>query len=191
MIVVLAILLAGALLWKPTKAAAPNLPNEDGNYNGIIIQNGAITRPEIGYFNTKLFTSRPTQSSGRHSIRAEKEVSEQNLRVWLSKHESPLEPYSEQLAKSPYSSTIIGICTIEQYSCTKAPFNNYWGIFCGKALCRYDSIPNGIQAANDLLDKMYNNGHTTVESLNCYYVVPCSSNWLNTVLATKQTLENL
>lgn len=34
-------------------------------------------------------------------------------------------------------------------------------------------------------------GYDTIEELNCYYVQPCSANWLRVVLTTKATLESL
>jgi len=131
-------------------------------------------------------------SGGWHSTRAEKQVSAEHLRVYLMLRESPLAAHSEQLLASPHWSTIIGICTIEQYGCSKAPYNNYWGIMCGSGkLCHYESLEAGINAISNLLVKYESRGKDTLEELNGYYVVPASANWFNTVLKTKQLVENL
>src|SRR2546430_1532307 len=53
---------------------------------------------------------KPVQAqSGRHSTRAEKQISVEQLQLYLSNHNSPLALYAAQLAASPYYSTIIGI----------------------------------------------------------------------------------
>lgn len=105
---------------------------------------------------------------------------------------SPLAPHAALLLESPHWSTIIGICTIEQYNCTRAPANNYWGIMCGKGvLCKYATLEEGIRAISTLLEKYESRGKDTLEELNGYYVVPASNNWYNTVLKTKLKVENL
>lgn len=139
----------------------------------------------------RVVSSQKVQPSGRHSTRAEKQISEEALLLYLQQRNSPLAGFSSQILASPYWSTIIGICTIEQYGCTRAPGNNYWGIMCGGKVCTYQTMELGIAAVSSLLDKMYDRGRTTVESLNGHYVVPASSNWLNTVLKTKLELESL
>lgn len=58
-------------------------------------------------------------------------------------------------------------------------------------LRRFPSPESGIQSISNLLAKYEANGKDTIEKLNCYYVQPCSNNWLNTVLKTKQVVENL
>jgi len=181
----------------------PNIQNKiivavhQDNYTSkdIVIKNGAIIA--LAQIPNPTSNIRPSRKavgipSGRHSTRAEKQISPELLRQYLGGKGSPLAGYTESLLQSPYWSTIIGICTIEQYGCTRAPGNNYWGIMCGKGkLCAYSSIPDGISAINALLTKYEANGHDTIESLNGYYVVPASSNWYNTVLSTKLKLESL
>jgi hypothetical protein len=130
-----------------------------------------------------------TAYNGRHSTRAEKQISEQSLEQYLSAKGSPLALYSPNILASPYWSTIIGICTIEQYGCTRAPGNNYWGIGPGRT---YPTPEAGIHAISDLLAKYETDGkHTSIESLNGFYVQPASNNWLQTVLKTKAYLESL
>ena len=127
----------------------------------------------------------------RHSTRAENQIPVEALTSYLEERHSPLAAMSAQLLQSPYYSTIIGICTIEQYGCTKAPGNNYWGIMGSSGLRKFSSLEGGIEAIDALLARYEDNGHNTIESLNGYYVQPASQNWLNTVLNTKELLESL
>lgn len=126
--------------------------------------------------------------SGGHTTKAEKQITVEKLRLYLEQKGSPLAPYSEQILASPYWSTIIGICTIEQYGCTRAPYNNYWGIGPGK---KYATPEEGITTISEFLAKADKAGRNTLEKLNGWYVVPASSNWFNVVLTTKTKLENL
>lgn len=141
-------------------------------------------------------TSTPLPENGIqsrwHSTKAEKTISTEVLRAYLEGIKSPLAPYSTQILESPHWSTIIGICTIEQYNCTHAPGNNYWGLMCpGKGLCKYATLADGITAISARLVKYDVNGHDTIEKLNGYYVYPASSNWYNTVIKIKTHLESL
>lgn len=136
------------------------------------------------------------ESSGRHSTRSQ--VSMDKLRLYLTLRSSPLSDYAEQIASSSYAGTIIGICTIEQYGCTKAPHWNYWGIKetgqCGKSargFAQYCTAEEGIESISSLLARYEARGKDTIEDLNGYYVQPASQNWLNTVLKIKAQLENL
>lgn len=138
------------------------------------------------------------QVSRLHSTRAEKQISEEALRNLLEARHSPLAPFAGQILASPYWSTIIGICTIEQYGCTKAPNWNFWGIkssgkcgASGKGFARYCTAEEGIQAISNLLARYESKSKDTLEELNGYYVQPASSNWLNTVIKAKDELERL
>jgi hypothetical protein len=128
------------------------------------------------------------QASGQHSTRAEGAISAEQLKIFLLDRGSPLSPYAGQILLSPYWSTIIGICWIEQYGCTRAPGNNYWGIGPG---IHYPTIPEGIAAIDTLLTKYEAKGKDTIEELNGYYVQPASANWFNTVVKIKNELESL
>lgn len=95
---------------------------------------------------------------------------------------------------SPHWSTIIAICTIEQANCSRLPGGtnwNLWGIGGSSGLKRYASAEEGISAISGLLAGYELKGYDTIEELNCYYVQPCSANWLRVVLTTKATLESL
>lgn len=126
--------------------------------------------------------------SATHSIKAAQTIPVEVLQQYLSRKGSPLAPYSADILQSPYWSTIIGICTIEQYGCTKAPNNNYWGLGPGK---RFATPAEGIAAISAFLAKADSSGHDTIEKLNGWYNQPGSSNWLSTVTKTKLKLETL
>lgn len=129
-----------------------------------------------------------------HSIRADKTISEESLRQYLASKGSPLSDYSKEILASPFWSTIIGICTIEQYSCSRLPGGtnwNLWGIGGSSGLKRYATAEEGITAINGLLAGYEARGYDTIERLNGYYVQPASTNWFNTVIKTKLTLELL
>lgn len=131
-------------------------------------------------------------TKGSSSTRASNTIPVDRLEAYLSGIGSPLAPYSAQILESPHWSTIIGICTIEQYNCTRAPGNNYWGIMKrGGGLERYASLPDGISAISNLLVRYESRGKDTLEKLNGYYVVPASQNWYNTVLKIKLKVEEL
>ncbi len=123
----------------------------------------------------------------------------ERLQVWLSDRKSPLAPYSSSILESPYWSTIIGICHIEQSKdggiCNRLPGGknwNLWGIGGSSGLAYYSTPEQGIQAISELLAKYETEyGKTTIEQLNGFYVLPASNNWLNTVLKSKQLIENL
>lgn len=193
-------LLLGTLVTRPAVAEAPTQSNNDDYESGnLVIKNDAIqqpisvpqpsgTRPSV----RKGAGESVGSSGGRNSTRAEKQISEESLRIYLMQRKSPLAEYSSHILASPYWSAIIGICTIEQYGCTRAPGNNYWGIMCGRGIvCRYATLEDGIKAIDSLLTKYEAKGKDTIEELNGYYVQPASQNWYNVVLKTKLHLESL
>lgn len=125
------------------------------------------------------------------NIRNQAPISVAAIRQYLESKGSPLAAYSDQIAASPYSGTILGICTIEQYGCSKAPNSspyNFWGIMGRNGLAKYENYAVGITAINDWLASHEAN-HPTIESLNGYYVQPASTAWLSTVLKIKKQLE--
>jgi hypothetical protein len=67
----------------------------------------------------------------------------------------------------------------------------FWGVMCSGHICSYPSLEAGIAAIDAFLSKAESSGRDTVEKLNCWYVQPCSTNWLNTVSRTKNQLEAL
>lgn len=153
--------------------------------------NQPITKPDVT--RTVVNNLEDTNSNKyEHSILATNQVSEEALRQYLEAKHSPLSAFAFQLSLSPYVSTIIAICTIEEYSCTVNPYgsNNLGGLMSKGKLIRFDTLADWIQTENDWLAK-HEQDHPTIESLNCYYVQPCSSNWLNTVIKTKEEIEAL
>ncbi len=62
---------------------------------------------------------------------------------------------------------------------------------CRGTPCKYESYEGGIDAIDSLLERYEGRGKDTIEELNGYYVVPASQNWYNTVIKTKNLLENL
>lgn len=128
-----------------------------------------------------------------HSIRATKTISEEALRQYLASKKSPLSDYVATLLDSPYYSTILGICTIEEYSCSVNPYgtNNLWGLMAQGKLLSYSSLGDGIQAINNFLAKAETNGRTTIESFRGWYCASACTNWESTVIQTKDKLEAL
>jgi hypothetical protein len=127
------------------------------------------------------------------SIRATSVISTEALRQRLSSWNSPLEDYASVLLRSPYWSTILAICVIEQYHCSVLPGGNnwnLWGIGGAGGLQFYATPEEGIAAINDWL-AAHEAAHPTIESLNGYYVVPASANWQSVVIGVKSELESL
>ena len=130
-------------------------------------------------------------------ITSQERISPEALRQYLG--ESPLAQYSEKILESPYWATIIGICTIEQYNCQRAPKDtyNYWGMLSKGKVIKYPSQEAAIDAVHNLLDKAYNNGRDTIDELNGWYCYnanypggKCPS-WTRVVTETKLKLEAL
>ncbi len=138
-------------------------------------------------------TSRPIITGTVHSIRSTKTISENSYRQYLETHSSPLASYYKQLYQSSYGSVVIGISAIEEQYCKlkppSAPFNCF-GLMSKGQLIKFNDYGEAINYLNDFLAK-HEDKHPTIESLNCYYVQPCSENWLKTVIKVKNELESL
>lgn len=128
-----------------------------------------------------------------HPIRASTTITEASLSRFLAEKKSPLEPFSSQLLQSSYWSTIIAICTIEEYSCSHNPSgsNNLWGLMYDGHIIRYNSFTESIAAIDSFLQKADRNGRTTIESFRGWYCASECSTWESTVISTKEKLESL
>jgi len=112
------------------------------------------------------------------------------LRFYLEAQGSPLAEYSVQIANSQFWALIIGVCSIEQYNCSKAPYNNYWGMMTSGGLRHFASLDKAISYMDSYFTKLYTT-RKTVESLRGYYCQSECTNWYPVVLRVKKTLENL
>jgi hypothetical protein len=173
-------------------ALAPTKQNEDYQSGNLIIKDDAIQRPSTTHIQESSSAIHVGNvQSGRHSTRSEKAINPEVLSLYLSNKHSPLSDYATQISQSPYWSTILGICTIEQYGCTKAPFNNYWGLKSHGSLIRYGTLEEGIGAIDSFLTKAEANGRTTIESFRGWYCASECVNWESTVINTKTQIESL
>jgi len=136
------------------------------------------------------------------SLRANRTVGDEALRGWLDERDSPLAPFTTELLASEYWSTILGICTIEQYSCTRLPHGtnwNLWGIMKpGGGLQFYATAEEGIAAIHSFLQRAETlRGRPTIESFRGWYCYSASDpehicrNWEPVVLRVKAELESL
>lgn len=134
----------------------------------------------------------PTKTAvSKTPLIASNTISVTALQSWLEKQNSPLAPYAEQILQSQYWSLIIGICYIEQYHCSKAPGNNYWGMMkSGGGLMVFKTLPDGIAYMDAYFVKL-SRTRSTVESLRGYYCASACTNWEPTVKRIKQELEHL
>jgi hypothetical protein len=134
-----------------------------------------------------------------HSIRAGTSVSAEALRQRLSEWNSPLADYAPQLLESPYWSTVVAICYIEEAKCSINPHgtNNLWGLMASGHLKSYDSLDSGIMAIEAFLAKAESNGRDTVESFRGWYCYQADTadhvcwNWEDVVIRIKNELESL
>lgn len=111
------------------------------------------------------------------------------LREYLEGAGSPLAPYADQIAKSDFWALLIGICTIEQYGCTKAPNWNYWGMMKpGGGLRAFETAEEAIGYMDGYFIRLYET-RKTVESLRGYYCASECTNWEPTVIKVKALLE--
>jgi hypothetical protein len=142
---------------------------------------------------------RVVTTRAKTSIRAATTMPDEALRQYLESKGSPLSDYVQELLESPYWSTIIWICTIEEYSCSVNPHdsNNLWGIMCSGSICSYPSLEAGIAAIDAFLRKAESNGRDTIEEFRGWYCVndkypgKICPNWESVVLRTKSQLESL
>lgn len=132
-------------------------------------------------------------NNSSHSIRSTNPISEETIRQYLLSKNSPLAGVASLIASSPYSSTIIAICTIEEYSCSVNPYgsNNFWGLMSQGHIIRYPTIQSGIEAISSFLERADNNGKHTVESFRGWYCASECTNWESTVIKTKLLIESL
>ena len=106
-----------------------------------------------------------------HAIRASKTGEADKIRGWLELQTwkgqigSPLAPFANQIAKSPYWSLILAICYQEQNHCISAPSWNFWGMGPGKI---YNSAEESITDIDYFLWKHEEN-HPTIESFRAWY----------------------
>lgn len=152
-------------------------------YEGDGASSPAGPRQQYGPSVSAIRQSQPSRRSTPTKAKADKD----KLAAYMDG--KPLAAFVDQLAASEYGATIVGICAIEQWACSRAPHHNYWGIFCGKTLCRYGSPEEGIRAIDALLTKYESRGRDTIEELNGYYVVPASPNWYATVTKVQAQLQ--
>lgn len=134
--------------------------------------------------------SNPSIKSGRHNTRSENPISADTLKQWLTDRNSPLAEHADTLARSPYYSTIIGICWIEQHQCKSAPAFNYWGLMGKAGLQKFPNMESGIAAIDAFLAKGEAK-HPTIESMKGWYCASACTNWQPTVIKIKVEVENL
>jgi hypothetical protein len=188
---ILFLLIPLALLIKPNTAQAKAYPDPLPNEPLEIVQAyGPIYTPPI-----KVPAPKPIAVTTT-SLKAPVKIPVDTLQNYLAG--TPFVPYAAQLLESDYWSTIIGICTIEQYSCSRAPYNNYWGLMKpGGGLQRFATLSDGIAAIDAYLTRRFNAGRDTLEEFRGYYCVNTAypgnvcPNWESTVKRVKLELENL
>lgn len=130
-------------------------------------------------------------------LKAPVTISPEILTQYLESKNSPLAPYSAQILESPYWSVIIGICSVEQYGCSRAPDWNYWGLMkAGGGLQRFSSAEEGISAISTYLEKQVSQGRDMLESFRGFYCVNRAypgnvcPGWETTVKNVKTLLES-
>lgn len=171
------------------QAPTENLKDDDTNtpiQGDVIIKPNPPSEPTPTPKPKVTVPKKGTDLKNAHPIDAEK------LRVFLKN--SPLASHTEQLVKSDFTALIIGICWIEQYSCTRAPGNNYWGMMKlggeRAGLRVFASLPEAITYMDGYFTRLYPR-RSTVESLRQYYCVGPCTNWEPTVLRIKREIEAL
>lgn len=152
----------------------------------------------------------PVTTQSVSSIEANRSITRESIervRSFLARHNSPLAPYTEEILKSKYWSTIIAITKAEQ-SFSKNPkcwngtsyqvSNNLYGMMKSggeRAGIRcFASILEGFQYMDGYFERLTTRKYdprTTIESLRGYYCASACTNWEPAVLQVKKELENL
>lgn len=126
------------------------------------------------------------------NLKSDKKPDTAKLEAWLEAKGSPLAPYASNLAESDFWALLIGICTIEQYGCTRGPNFNLWGMMKAggerAGLRAFSSYPDAIAYMDGYFIRLYPRKQT-VESLRGYYCASACTNWEPTVLKIKKELE--
>lgn len=141
-----------------------------------------------------------SSNSAGHATRAATDPNIPALRQRLQDWGSRLAGEMDSLDVSPYWSTILAICYIEQAQCSRLPYGtnwNLWGLMYGGHLKTYSTAGDGLNAIEAFIAKAESNGRTTIESFAGWYCVDTSQphnvcpNWQPTVLRIKAQLEAL
>lgn len=127
------------------------------------------------------------------SIKEQESVRIQKITAFLEVKGSPLsEEEAALLAMMPHSDLLIAISAIESQYCKHQLGYNCWGIGGDSAYRHYNNFSEAIIDANNLITRWQERGRwLTVEDMNCHYVVPCNSNWVQVVNKTLSELQSL
>lgn len=113
------------------------------------------------------------------------------IKQYLEKKKSPLATEAEFLSQQKHWQLLIAISAIESQFCKRQLGYNCWGISAGsgKGYRKYKSYHEAIADADTFIEKWQVKGKwLTIDSMNCSYVVPCSSNWVKVVKKTYDEL---
>lgn len=114
------------------------------------------------------------------------------IKSYLEKKGSPFADVTPYLLKQKHWRLAIGISAIESQFCTKKLYLNCWGIGGDSAYRHYNSLEEGIEDFDNLIERRQARGKwLTVESMNCSYVVPCNRNWVRVVNSTLKDLDEI
>lgn len=103
----------------------------------ITSQAASTTTPEVIAYPEPKKPEAQKPKATKTPVKSLTKPSPEKLREYLLQQKgpgiigSPLAEHADRLAASDYVGLIIGICTIEQYNCTRATGWNYWGLKAG------------------------------------------------------------
>jgi hypothetical protein len=184
-------------------AAQSNSPSPlgPGTTLSLYAPENVIYKPQIPPVEFPVLPDAVADSGRGTSLRAANAVSEKALRQYLAAIGSPLADYAGTLAASPYTGTIIGICAIEQYHCSRLPNGNNWNLWGlmkpGGGLQFFATADEGIAAIDAFLARAESRGRTTIESFRAWYCYSATGpehicrNWEPVVLQVKAEVEAL
>ncbi len=111
------------------------------------------------------------------------------LEDYLTKKNSPLAPYAENILQYEHWKLVLAISNGESTMCKHQRFNNCWGVGGAWNLRRYESFIAGFSDVNRFLGEMYiAKGADTPQEIVRKYVGSYSPNW---VVAVSQALTQI
>jgi len=110
------------------------------------------------------------------------------LRQYLLEKNSPMAEYVEILLLQPNWKLVLSISHAESNMCRRQLGNNCWGIGGAKYHRFYPTFAEGIEDADDLIQKYLDSGRTTPEKIMNRWVGWNNQNWIR---ANNQVLRQL
>lgn len=137
--------------------------------------------------------TKPAEAVATTTVAVATTTQQQKVYDYLDKKHSPLKSETALILNQKHWQLIIAISAIESQFCNRQLGLNCWGITSMEGGYKhYKNLAEGIVDAERLIERRQKQKRwLTVEQMNCSWVVPCNSNWVNTVNLVQKQLNSL